>query len=117
MRAMKRENELRALYTAFNARDLDGALASMALDVDWPNGWEGGRVLGRDNVRDYWVRQWSAIDPTVEPLDILERSDGSIGVTAHQVVRDSAGRVLVDQEVRHVYNFRGDLVLRMDIEE
>jgi hypothetical protein len=117
VRTMQRENGLRALYTAFNVRDLDGALASMALDVDWPNGWEGGRVVGRDDVRDYWLRQWSAIDPVVEPIDILERPDGSIEVTVHQVVRDPAGTVLSDREVRHVYTFLGDLVLRMEIEE
>jgi len=113
---MQRENELRALYTDFNARDLDGALARMSLDVDWPNGWEGGRVVGRDDVRDYWLRQWSAIDPTVDPIGILERPDGSIEVTVRQVVRDPAGKVLSDREVGHVYTFLGDLVRRMEIE-
>jgi len=23
-------------------------------DVDWPNAWEGGRLHGKDAVRDYW---------------------------------------------------------------
>ena len=39
----------------------------MTPDVDWANGWEGGRVVGRDAVRDYWQRQWAAIDSTAEP--------------------------------------------------
>ena len=89
----------------------------MGPNVDWPNGWEGGRVVGLDNLRDYWLRQWSAIDPTVEPTGITERSDDSIEVRVHQVVRDLAGAVLSDREVRHVYTFLGDLVERMDIEE
>jgi ketosteroid isomerase-like protein len=55
-------------YAAFNARDIDAVLAAMDPDVDWPNGWEGGRVRGHDQVRDYWTRQWAAIDPTVEPV-------------------------------------------------
>jgi hypothetical protein len=42
---------LTALYDAFNARDLDAALAAMHPEVDWPNGWEGGRVFGRDDGR------------------------------------------------------------------
>jgi hypothetical protein len=111
------ESVLRGLYGAFNARDLDGILALMTPDVDWPNGWEGGRVVGRDNVRDYWLRQWLAIDPILELSDIFERSDGSIEVTAHQVVRNPAGMVLSDREVRHVFTFLGDLVRRMEIEE
>jgi hypothetical protein len=114
---MPRESELRALYAAFNARDLDGVLASLTTDVDWPNDWEGGRLIGRDEVRDYWLRQWLAIDPTVEPTGIFERPDGSTEVTVHQIVRDSAGTVLSDRRVRHVYAFLGDLVRRMEIEE
>ena len=30
---------LRALYDAFNARDLDRLLAALAEDVDWPAAW------------------------------------------------------------------------------
>jgi ketosteroid isomerase-like protein len=40
------EAPLRRAYEALNARDIDGALALMHPDVDWPNGWEGGRVHG-----------------------------------------------------------------------
>ncbi len=50
------------LYERFNARDIDGVLAHLASDVDWPNGWEGGYVKGHDEVRDYWTRQWAEID-------------------------------------------------------
>jgi len=42
------EDTLRAAYEAFNARDLESALALMHPEVDWPNAWEGGRVTGRD---------------------------------------------------------------------
>ncbi len=52
-------------YAAFNARDLDAALVTMHPAVDWPSGWEGGRVTGRDGVGGYWTRQWAAIDPLV----------------------------------------------------
>ena len=53
MTATSRETQLRLLYEAFNARDIDTCLAAMTPDVDWANGWEGGRVVGRDAVRDY----------------------------------------------------------------
>jgi hypothetical protein len=33
-------------YTAFNARDIDPVLSLMHPDVDWPNAWERGRVVG-----------------------------------------------------------------------
>ncbi len=113
----QREELLRSLYHAFNARDIDTVLAAMAADVDWPNGWEGGRVVGHSGVRDYWERQWAAIDPTVEPTRLSDRADGNIEVTVNQVVRDKTGTLLADGEVRHVYTFEGDLIQRMDIEE
>jgi hypothetical protein len=44
---------LRSAYRAFNARDVEAALELMHRDVDWPNAWEGGRLVGRAAVRDY----------------------------------------------------------------
>jgi hypothetical protein len=117
MTAPGREELLRALYRAFNARDIDTVLAAMAADVDWPNGWEGGRVAGQDAVRRYWERQWAEIRPTVEPTSIRERPDGAVEVRVHQVVRDRAGALLAVGDVRHVYAFTGDLVQRMDVEQ
>jgi hypothetical protein len=117
MPSVQREELLRSLYEAFNARDVDTCLGAMTPDVDWANGWEGGRVVGRDAVRDYWKRQWAAIDSSAEPTAITARSDGSIEVAVHLVARDHEGEVLSDTEGRHVYEFRGDLVERMTIEE
>jgi hypothetical protein len=113
---MDHQRALQSLYAAFNARDIDAVLAGMTADVDWPNGWEGGRVVGRDEVRAYWTRQWNEIDPSVDPVAMSERPNGDVEVRVHQVVRDPAGAVLADEEVRHVYAFDGILVERMTIE-
>ena len=109
------EVQFQSLYAAFNARDVDPLLAAMTPDVDWANGMTGGRVHGRDAVRAYWAGQWAEIDPRVEPVQITPEGGGSGVVDAHQVVRDRAGVVLVDQRVRHVYQLRDGLVARMDI--
>jgi hypothetical protein len=104
------------MYAAFNARDLDAVLKRMTDDVDWPNAWEGGRIRGHDAVRDYWTRQWATIDPTVEPVFVAERPDGTVEVLVHQVVRTSDGTVLAEGDGVHVYTFRGELISRMDVE-
>lgn len=106
---------LTTLYAAFNRRDIDQALASMTPDVDWPNGMEGGRVHGPDDVRAYWTRQWGMLDPHVEPVRVDEDAIGNTVVDVHQVVRDLSGHILKDEIVQHVYSFRGDLIERMDI--
>jgi ketosteroid isomerase-like protein len=112
-----RAQTLRETYRAFNARDVDAVLALMAPDVDWPNAWEGGRVVGHDAVREYWSRQWAEIDPRVEPVGIEEREDGRVAVEVHQVVHSLAGTKLDDGRVTHVFTFHGELVARMDVEE
>lgn len=33
-------------YSAFNQRDIDGALAHMTQDVTWPRASEGGKIVG-----------------------------------------------------------------------
>jgi ketosteroid isomerase-like protein len=113
----KKKELLRATYQAFNARDIDAALAFLHPDVDWPNGMEGGRIQGRGNVRAYWTRQWGMIDPRVEPLRMVEDENGRTVVDVHQVVRDLAGNILLDQIVQHAYSIRNNLVERMDIEK
>jgi hypothetical protein len=102
-------------YKAFNARQIDSVLALMHPDVDWPNGMEGGRVHGHSGVRGYWTRQWSMLDPHVEPLRFETDEAGRTMVDVHQVVRDLAGCVLVDQMVQHVYSIQDGLIKSMDI--
>jgi hypothetical protein len=114
---MDAATQLRALYAAFNARDVEAVLAATTDDVDWPNAWEGGRVRGHDAVRDYWRRQWAEIDPSVEPLEITTRPDGHVAVRVRQVVRSLDGDPLSDGQVVHVYEMSNGLVARMTVEE
>jgi hypothetical protein len=106
----------RELYEAFNRRDMDAVLAMMSDEVDWPNAWKGGRLVGREAVRDYWTAQWAEIDSHVEPLSVSERADGSLALRVQQVVRSSDGELLGEGEVVHVYRIRAGLIDRMDVE-
>ena len=115
---------LRRMYERFNARDVDGVLATLADDVLWANGMDGGHVHGREAVREYWTRQWSIVRPHVEPVSFDEAADGSIIVTVQQTVGDLEGRPLHDQThglkdrlVGHVFRFRDGEVVRFDIRD
>ncbi|HEX6038048.1 nuclear transport factor 2 family protein [Longimicrobium sp.] len=108
---------LRYAYAAFNARNVDAALATMHPDVDWPNGMEGGRVLGHEAVRQYWTRQWTLIDPHVEPVDFTPLDDGRMSVDVRQVVRDHEGSLLADQRLQHVYRIEDGRIRSMEIVE
>jgi ketosteroid isomerase-like protein len=106
---------VREAYAAFNARDIDAALALMQVDVDWPNELDHTRVHGHEAVRAYWSHQFRVIDPSVEPTNISADADGRLLVDVHQVVRDLDGQVQSDTTVRHVYLLRDGLVARMDV--
>lgn len=108
---------LTTVYALFNKRDIEGVLALMRPNVDWPNGMEGGRVHGYEEVRAYWTRQWRMIDPYVEPVRIEDDEAGNTVVDVHQMVRDLSGNVLKDMFVQHVYSFRDGLIERMDIQQ
>jgi ketosteroid isomerase-like protein len=107
---------LRLAYRAFNARDIDAAVALMHPEVDWPNAWEGGRVTGRAAVRDYWRRQFDAVSSEVEPRAFTEEPDGALTVEVHQVIREArSGRLVSDSQVLHRYRFEDGLIARMDV--
>ena len=59
-------------YAAFNKRDIDSALSLMTEDVSWPKASEGGRIVGKEEIRAYWTRQWREFDPHVEPLAMTQ---------------------------------------------
>jgi ketosteroid isomerase-like protein len=106
---------LQRIYAAFNRRDFETVLAAMVDDVDWPNGMEGGRVLGKDAVRAYWKRQFEVFDSRVEPLGFTAEADDRIAVEVHQIVHDKAGELVADQMVQHVYEIRDRLIRSMEI--
>jgi hypothetical protein len=110
------QNLIQKAYAAFNARDIDTVLLTFHPDVEWPKAFEGGYASGQDEVRKYWTRQWTEIDPHVEPTGFAERPNGTIEVTVHQVVKDLQGKLMFDGIVKHIYTLQDGLFRRMDIE-
>src|ERR1700722_12100420 len=112
---MSAQDVISQAYAAFNRRDIDGALALMSEHVSWPKASEGGRVVGKEEIRSYWTRQWKQFDPLVEPLEIIDQEGGITMVKVHQVVKSLGGDVLSDREVWHVYTIANGLIERMEL--
>ena len=106
---------LKAAYAAFNARNIDAALATMTPDVSWPKAFKGGFVRGHQAVRAYWTEQWSEIDPHVEPVAFHWEDGGRVLIDVHQVVRDLAGTVLADVHVGHRFTIANGLIQAMEV--
>ena len=106
---------LKRLYQRFNARDLPAIVKVLHPDVMWANGMDGGHVHGHEGVRNYWTRQWTMIDPRVEPAGFATLADGATEVEVQQTVRDLNGNILSDKTVRHIFHIEDGLVRRFDI--
>jgi hypothetical protein len=104
-------------YSAFNQRDVDATLALMTENVSWPKASEGGRVVGKQAIREYWTRQWADFDPFLDVLEVINRENGKTEVKVHQLVKNLKGDVLSDTELWHVYTIQNNLIARMDILE
>lgn len=107
---------IKKAYTAFNERDIDKALSTMHSDIQWPKAFEGGYVSGHNEIREYWTRQWTEINPNVEPIEINERQNGNLEVEVLQKVKDLQGNSLFDGTVKHIYTLQDGLLRKMDIE-
>src|SRR5438309_5632049 len=113
----KTESLIAQVYSAFNQRNIDGALAFMSDSVSWPKASEGGRVVGKEEIRAYWSRQWKEFDPHVNPLEVLDQGAGRTHVRVHQLVKSLGGDVLSDSEVWHVYTIANALIEHTDPNE
>src|ERR1700677_3003675 len=102
-------------YSAFNKRDIDGALEVMTQDVSWPKASEGGKGVGKEEIRAYWTRQWDEFDPLVEPLAMTEEDGGKTRVRVHQLVKSLQGDVPSDSEVLHVFTVNSGLIAAMHL--
>lgn len=107
---------IKKAYSAYNTRDIDTALLTMHADIQWPKAFEGGYVSGHDEIREYWTRQWTEINPNVEPVGFNERPNGTLEINVHQVVKDLEGNLMFDGIVKHIYTLQDGLLRRMDIE-
>ena len=106
---------IRQACSAFNKRDIDGALALMTQDASWPKASAGGRIAGKEEIRAYWIRKWAEFDPHVEPLAMTGEDGGQTRVRVRQLVKSLEGDILSDGEVLHVFIVRSGLIAAMEL--
>ena len=113
---LENQELIKNAYAGFNSRNADAVLSVMHPNIHWPKAFEGGYVIGRNAVKEYWTRQWSEINPIVEPLIISTCADGKTQVEVYQLVKDLEGKILFDGKVKHIYVIKDGLLQHMDIE-
>jgi hypothetical protein len=74
-------------------------------------------VVGKEEIRAYWTRQWKELDPRVDQLEVLDQGAGRTHVRVHQLMKSLGADVLADSEIWHVYTITNGLIERMDLGE
>lgn len=103
-------------YESFNNRNIEMALATMQPDVLWSKAWEGGYIVGHNEIKEYWSRQWKEINPKVYPIGFNIRENETLEVLVDQKVKDLEGNSIFEGTVKHIYTFEEALIKTMDIE-
>jgi len=106
---------VRSAYEMFNRQDVEGVLALLAEDVEWPDVVHGSTLHGKDAVRRYWQNQLAIGTPRVLLGDVVEIGD-AIVATTYQEVYERNGRPLAPpRAVVNRFSFRGGLIVRMEL--
>lgn len=106
---------LKALYEAFNKREIETIISLMQPDVKWANGMEGGFVYGRDAVREYWLKQFESMRSHLEPLKYETDGNNRSVVTVSIIVRDLEGDLLLEKTVQQIFTIENGLISLFEI--
>ncbi|HEX6223071.1 MAG TPA: nuclear transport factor 2 family protein [Chryseolinea sp.] len=106
---------LSRLYSAFNEKDVDKALEVIHPDAVWANSMEGGLAKGHQEIRDYWMRQWSYIQWHVQPKQLQKLDSENFVVQAHQIIRDLSGNIVSIRNLEHIFHIENGFITTMSI--
>lgn len=106
------------LYDLFNARDLEGFLAMLTPDVEWPDEAEDRVLIGRDAIRVYALETTAPLIARYVPIAFHVEADGRIAALARQLIASAAdGSLWSSTRVLHRWTVRENLVARVEIEQ
>ena len=108
------EELLRKAYAAYNGQDVDGLLALVSDDVDWPDGPE--RLHGKAALEAYWLDQWTRTRTHDQPGAFTHLPDGRVAVRVRQVVRSLDGSVVSRGSFDHVHRIEDSLIRHLTID-
>ena len=106
---------VQSIYERFNERDIEGVLAGMANDVEWPDIVDDSVVVGKDAYRDYLVKVMETTNPRIIVGEVVEVGDVVFAMAYHQAF-DVDGKLLGrPRVVTSRFSFNGDLVSRFEL--
>jgi ketosteroid isomerase-like protein len=120
VRAMPRPNTqvVAALYAAFNAGDVDSALAYADPDIEWipADGSPFEQAYrGREQVKRFLEQEWMGVfdDLQGEVRELVYAPDDAVLATLHLTGRGGASGVELDFEIAHLWRLHEGVVVQV----
>ena len=110
---MNEIDTVRRMYDAYNARQMDDALAGLHVDVEWDGGSEG-MLHGKQAVERHWRSQWQDVDAKVY---IRSRAWKNSSLVLQVGLEVATSRGVSEQRIQNVITFRDGLVASLRIEQ
>lgn len=108
---------LTSLYEAIERQDVDAVLALFHRDARIPDSLEQAALVGRDQIRAYYQRQFATIRVQSSLLATNELSDGRVEAFLHVLVQGSTGGFWWEGRVTATYRIEGGLITEMVVTE
>jgi ketosteroid isomerase-like protein len=108
---------LTSLYAAIERQDVDAVLALFHRDARIPDSLEQAALVGRDQIRAYYQRQFAAIRVGSSLLATNPLPDGRIEAFLHVLVQGSTGGFWWEGRVTATYRIEGGLITEMVVTE
>lgn len=102
-------------YEAFNRRDIAALGVLFHPDVEWPDIMDGGVIVGRQRVADYFARQLELMVPDARLITVEEQPPARLVADLQYAVKDLKGHLWSDTRAKLAYDFRDGLIWRMTI--
>lgn len=117
MAAPDRITIVRSAYERFNDGDLDGVLALLTDDVEWPDLVHDSVLHGKAALRRYWDDMLAQVRLSVFLGEAMEVVDHVVALVRQQVYELDHQPFGPANTVAHRFWFRDGLIARMELTE
>jgi hypothetical protein len=110
---MNEIDTVRRMYDAYNARQMDAALADLHADVEWDGGAEG-MLHGKEAVERHWRSQWRDVDAKVYIQSSAWKNSSLVLQVRLEV---ATPRGVSEQHIQNAITFSDGLVASLRIKQ
>ena len=108
---------LSGLFDAIDRQDIDAVLAHFGSEARIPDSLENATVVGRDQIRAYYLRQFATIHVSASLLNFRRLPDDRVEVELHVEVRGAEGGSWGESRVKATYRIDDGKISEMVVDE